>query len=79
MCFFVPWALSAANPGSVRGELLNKRQVIVVSASLVIAFIVCAAISALMVAPSDRNFLPLLLGSWAAVVVIVVLTQKWKR
>ena len=50
-----------------------------VSASLVIGFIVCAGVAALLVGPSDGNFVPLLLGSWIVVVVVVLLTPKWKR
>ena len=50
-----------------------------VSAGLVIGFIVCAGLAALMVGPSDRNFAPLLLGSWIVVAVVVLATQKWKR
>jgi hypothetical protein len=53
--------------------------VLVVAAGLVVAFIVCAGLAALFVGPSDRNFVPLLLGSWIVVAVLLLATQKWKR
>jgi hypothetical protein len=58
---------------------LMRRQVLVVAAGLVVAFIICAGLAALFVGPSDRNFMPLLLISWIVVAVILLATQKWKR
>jgi hypothetical protein len=53
--------------------------VLVVAASLVVGLIVCAGLASLFVGPSDRNFVPLLVGSWIVVAVVVLATQKWER
>jgi len=57
---------------------LLRRQVLV-AASLVFAFIVCAGLAALFVGPSDRLFVPLLLSTWIVIAVVTLATQKWKR
>jgi hypothetical protein len=53
--------------------------VLLVAASFVVGFIVCAGLAVLFGWPLDGVFFQLLLISWIVVAVLLLATQKWKR